>query len=390
MSKTINIRVIISHFQPIYTGAGKSLEKLMEALKTNGYNYKFEIITAYKKGLPKTENKGNFKIIRLGHGFFNKNGYLNNLGKLDFALSAAWYNLINKNYDILKLIGAGKTNLTSIIINKFYKKPLVNKITGVGDDDPKKLNNTILGKFIIKLLKKNTAHWIISKEIYDLAILYTNWNNDSLFLITNPVNVLCKDYKKLENKKKELKKNEEKMKFLFVGVLDKRKGVDILLEVWDKLNRDATLILCGPLGKDMDLNENLNKNLNKNIKILGELSREELKTQYLSADYFIFPSKREGLPNVLLESMSFGLPIIANNITGVTDFLLGNNERGININNNKVEEWINVISKIIEEKNYNKKMSKKAYEWVVKNSSYEAVGNQINNMYLKLLNNEID
>ena len=95
-----------------------------------------------------------------------------------------------------------------------------------------------------------------------------------------------------------------------------------------------------PLGQDQDLNKLLLENKNKSIQILGELDTDEVRNMYLESDYFIFPSNREGLPNVILESMSLGIPIIANNIKGVTDFLLGENmERGILIQENDFNSW---------------------------------------------------
>lgn len=381
--KKIKLRFYITHFQPIYTGAGKSLEKLINALDKN--KFEIEVLTSCKKGLKKIEKRDGFIIIRVGNGFFLKSGYLSALGKLDFSFFSFWYNLTHLNFDIINFIGVGKISLPSIITAKLLKKPIVNKSTAAGDDDPIKLSKDLIGKFIINLLSKNTAHWVISKEIYDNSIHFTNWSKDSFFLITNPVRIHFVSYTEL--KKENILHKNKKIKFLFVGVLNKRKGVDILFNIWKKNKPNAELILCGPIGKDESINSQIESLLDYDINYLGELDRNQVIDQYLKADYFIFPSKREGMPNVVLESMSFGLPVIANKIEGVTDFLLEDN-RGILIKDNNINEWERVINNLILNNEKLEKEAFAAYNWVVKNSSFEAVGKKMEEMYIKLLKNE--
>lgn len=387
MKTKTNIRYFVGHYQPIYTGAGKSLEKLIHALDKDLFN--IEIITAYKKGLKRREQKDGYTIRRLGNGFFNDFGYLNAFGKINFSIAAALYNLFNRKYDILKFIGVGQVAFFSVLVAKLLGKPIINKTTAVGDDDPKKLSESFIGRVLIKLLNKNAAHWVISKEIYTNCTTYTNWKPENLYLITNVVKVPFNNYNLLLKQREKSTKINTK-NFLFVGVLNKRKGLHILIKLWSELKTDATLTLCGPFGQDEDINQLLKQNKNKNIKILGELNKDEIRIQYLKSDYFIFPSNREGLPNVVLESMSLGLPIIANNIEGVTDFLLGENkERGIIIPNNDFDTWKKIITDIINQNEELESQAENAFNWVLKNSSYEAVGKQMKNMYLKVAKNEI-
>jgi len=381
MKTKINIRYFVGHYQPIYTGAGKSLEKLLFALDKNEFN--LEIITAYKKGLKRREQKDGYTIRRLGNGFFNDFGYLNTFGKIDFSIAAAFYNLFNRKYDILKFIGVGQVAFFSVLVAKLLRKPIINKTTAVGDDDPKKLSQSFIGRILIKLLNKNTSHWVISQEIYTNSIKYTNWKPENLYLITNVVKVPFNNYELLLEQRG---KTNELKNFLFVGVLNKRKGLHILIKLWNELKINATLTLCGPFGQDEDINQLLKQNKNNNIKILGELNKNEIRIQYLKANYFIFPSNREGLPNVVLESMSLGLPIIANNIEGVTDFLLGNNEeRGIVIKNNNFDIWKNTIANIINQDKELTSQAENAFNWVIKNSSYQAVSKQMKNMYQQVV-----
>ncbi|MCU1270535.1 MAG: hypothetical protein JWN74_1829 [Acidobacteriaceae bacterium] len=70
-----------------------------------------------------------------------------------------------------------------------------------------------------------------------------------------------------------------------------------------------------------------------NVKLLGPLSAEELRKQYQRADVFLFPSKWEGSPKVILEAAACGLPVIARNnyspetvVHGVTGYQAASDE----------------------------------------------------------------
>ena len=53
----------------------------------------------------------------------------------------------------------------------------------------------------------------------------------------------------------------------------------------------------------------------------GLLDKKQLSTEYKNADIFVFPSYREGLPRVIIEAMSWGLPCVATNIPGCKELL---------------------------------------------------------------------
>jgi glycosyltransferase involved in cell wall biosynthesis len=112
--------------------------------------------------------------------------------------------------------------------------------------------------------------------------------------------------------------------FLFVGRLTHQKGLDVLLKALASLRPNHAFNLSiagdGPLRSEL---ETLASELGiaGRITFLGWYSRDKLPDLYRSADVFVLPSRDEGMPNVILEAMASGLPVIATRIAGNEDLI---------------------------------------------------------------------
>lgn len=124
---------------------------------------------------------------------------------------------------------------------------------------------------------------------------------------------------------------------LFVGGIMARKGVDILLEAWNQVHRqhpDAVLLVLGsqagrisherdgfkaPLADYLRRIDDLRARLDApaSVRFLGEI--EDPAPCYRMADVFAFPSRREGLPNAVLEAMASGLPSLVARFDGIPE-----------------------------------------------------------------------
>ncbi len=108
---------------------------------------------------------------------------------------------------------------------------------------------------------------------------------------------------------------------LYVGLVNRRKGVDLLLEAWTRLSPRlpaAHLVVAGPRRDVADpdyrefhgrLEELLHASrTERRVHFVGPVSNVE---EYMrAADVLVFPSRREGLPNAVLEAMASGLPVV--------------------------------------------------------------------------------
>jgi glycosyltransferase involved in cell wall biosynthesis len=112
---------------------------------------------------------------------------------------------------------------------------------------------------------------------------------------------------------------------LFVGALRAFKGPRVLLDAAQCYPQaDFILVGAGPLREELrDRARSL-----ANVEMRGTLGRTEIREEYRSADIFMFPSRWEGSPRVLMEAAASGLPVIARKdyqpesvIDGATGFL---------------------------------------------------------------------
>lgn len=112
-------------------------------------------------------------------------------------------------------------------------------------------------------------------------------------------------------------------KVAFVGRLSREKGINILLRAFisfiEKYNKNIELIIIGDCKGDLKTSEYYVDH--KNISYLGKLSEEQIKLQISKCDYLILPSYTEGIPFVILEAMSIGIPCIYSNINGADEII---------------------------------------------------------------------
>jgi len=103
--------------------------------------------------------------------------------------------------------------------------------------------------------------------------------------------------------------------FLYVGILERVKGLDILAEAFSKVlagNRKVCLRIVGRGSAREELEQLVRKlELTEAVSILGYLDREHLLQEYQRAHAFVLPSRFEAFGVVLIEAMATGLPVIA-------------------------------------------------------------------------------
>jgi glycosyltransferase involved in cell wall biosynthesis len=109
----------------------------------------------------------------------------------------------------------------------------------------------------------------------------------------------------------------ERRWLLFMGRLDPKKGVDILLDAWRSLHRDFPdwhLVIAGPdlVGLTATLVATVSGNdfLRKSITFTGMLDGELKRSALANADVFILPTLSENFGIAVAEALAFGTPVV--------------------------------------------------------------------------------
>jgi glycosyltransferase involved in cell wall biosynthesis len=114
---------------------------------------------------------------------------------------------------------------------------------------------------------------------------------------------------------------------LFVGNLLPVKGPDVLVDACDRLARRGVRFECRLIGQgvmkgaiERQIGE---RGLADRVKLLGPQPLEELPAWYRRARVLVLPSHSEGVPNVVLEALACGTPVVATRVGGLPEIVGG-------------------------------------------------------------------
>ena len=146
---------------------------------------------------------------------------------------------------------------------------------------------------------------------------------------------------------------------LWVGRLDKRKGLKYLLEAYGSLKWNypkLRLIVVGPGEPDGDCYRIISERNLQDITFVGSVSDKTKASFYKTADIYCSPATgNESFGIVLIEAMAAGTPIVATNIAGYSS-VITNEKNGLLVSPKNSHEIAKSISRIIEDKKLTKKL----------------------------------
>lgn len=211
-----------------------------------------------------------------------------------------------------------------------------------------------------------TAYKITKKPLKIIA----NGNVNGIDLVHfNPANISQEEKSKLKDT---LDIQQDDFIFLFIGRLVGDKGINELIEAFIDMQKSHPhipfkLLLVGPFEHELDpLNPKTIKSIEENDKIISVGFQYDVRPYLAISDAFVFPSYREGFPNVVLQACAYELPSIVTNINGSNEIIKeGVNGTIINVKDavalkNAMLQFINSPEKGIE-------MGKNARDLVIKN-----------------------
>jgi len=162
------------------------------------------------------------------------------------------------------------------------------------------------------------------------------------------------------------------MVLVFVGRIVKDKGINELVSAFKKLQKDTadcSLLLVGPFEDDLDpVSDETRTSINTNTKIFAVGYQIDVRIYLAMSDILVFPSYREGFPNVVMQAGAMDVPAIVSNINGCNE-IIDHGTNGLIISVKSTNELYSAMKKLISDRSLYKKLLRNARQQIV--SRYE-------------------
>lgn len=227
-----------------------------------------------------------------------------------------------------------------------------------------------------------TVYTAVSEAVRDFTIQRTGLSPGKIITIQNGIDCSLAE----RTFPGEFEMNKAKVNIGLFGRLDKQKGHRVLLAAVKKLINKKKEIQVFFFGEGPD-EENLREivvqeGLTEYINFMG--TTDNIFNCISQMDIITIPSFWEGLPNILLESMVLGRPVIASRIDGITE-VVSKNINALLFNPGDKDELSEAIERLMSDKDFADKLGTNARKHVVENFSIEKSVQKTTELYLDLL-----
>ncbi len=313
-------------FPPIGGGGGTCSYYLAKELAALGH--KVRVVTAAYGDLPREEDLDGFHVTRL-RAKRALPGQSNPREMVSYALAAFWHLLMAKEMpDLLLSFHSIPSGMPAWPVSVLRKVPHI--VHFQGGDVPGWLPGEL------EAMHRRSL-WLNRAIVHQSAAALANSNG--LAALAQPsfprkrIGVLRGgvDPERFPAPDRRLRADAA-CRLLFAGRLTTQKGLDVLLKSLGRVAREAAHLEWkldvagdGPRRAEFEALA-ASEGIAERVAFHGFLARERVRELYAEADVFAFPSRFEGMPNVVLEAMASGLPIIGTRIAGTEELV----EDGVN------------------------------------------------------------
>lgn len=188
----------------------------------------------------------------------------------------------------------------------------------------------------------------------------------------------------------ELKIFTDSFVFIFVGRLVGDKGINELVTAFKRTReaakqRNIKLLLVGPLESELDpLKPQTLKEIEGNSDIISVGFQQDVRPYFAISDALVFPSYREGFPNVVMQAGAMGLPSIVSDINGCNEIII-EGENGTIISVKDSDAVYKAMLRFVEDGPYYDKMKANARKMIQDRYEQQVVWDALLEEYNTLL-----
>ena len=214
----------------------------------------------------------------------------------------------------------------------------------------------------------NLLEYIIDKKFIDPQKIRVIGNGSSNGIDTSYFKISEKILNESEDLKKEFAVTNENFVFIYVGRLVKDKGIEELVHAFLNINSshpNTKLLLVGPLEplRDPLSLECLDK-INSCASIISTGFKDDIHPWLAMSSVLVFPSYREGFPNVPMQAGCFDLPCIVTDINGCNE-IIQDEINGLIIPVKNIEALTHAMQRILMDKKLFLKLKLHSREMII-------------------------
>lgn len=260
----------------------------------------------------------------------------------DLLCTYRLYKLIRKEMPDIVHTHTPKAGIVGMLASFLARVPIrLHTVAGLPLLEAKGLKRFVLN-FVEKLTYKfSTKVYPNSFGLKDIIIKNRFTSEDKLRVIGNgssngidtsyfSPDLFSKEEKRSLKSKLGIEKND--FVFIFVGRIVSDKGINELVEAFNKIclvKENIKLLLVGPYEDELDpLERNTKLLINDNYKIISVGYQNDVRPYFSISNCLVFPSYREGFPNVVMQAGAMKLPSIVSDINGCNE-IIENNINGL-------------------------------------------------------------
>jgi glycosyltransferase involved in cell wall biosynthesis len=313
----MRILTVNHEYPPLGGGGGVAHEELIEVWRTE---HDVTLITSRFRDLPEQETRGRLRISRVPT-LRTQQTTTNGLSLLLFPLTAAWkiWKLRREHVDICNAQFAVPAGIVGVFAKRVLHIPLVVSIHGGDIYDPSKRfspHRWVLTRAIVRWVLRS-ADRIIAQSTN------TAENARQLYGVQTPIDIFPLPYS--QHSIPAVPKHST-YTFIGLGRLVQRKAFDGLITAFASVYAEdpqTRLVIIGEGPERRHLEATIAQHgIGDAVTLTGQVSQEEKFRLLAESHCFVLSSLHEGYGVMLQEAMECGLPIVATNHGGQTDFLI--------------------------------------------------------------------